>query len=228
MPNTKTKKFDWQIFLAVFCILLVICCATVCCVIADTDKGVARADTTEYTFTVTDRLYLKNYSSATSGEIEDTINYYFGFLEGLYDTNVAIDYTYYGGLVSVSYNTSSSGVAVATAPIKYKVVQSSGDGFNLLAISLIIGDGDFIIANLWYEFVSKSLLTYSTFTPVSDTDSGNYYIDCTPSAQNNSYFPYYLMQELLGQGNDATTINSITFNYNSDTNLRCFLSNTDS
>lgn len=43
MPNTKTKKFDWQIFLAVYCILLVICCATVCCVIGNTEKGVANA-----------------------------------------------------------------------------------------------------------------------------------------------------------------------------------------
>ena len=66
MPNTKTKKFDFQIFLAVLMILLVICCATICIVVDNIDNGVANAYTSEeigftnLQFSVNDGFYFKN------------------------------------------------------------------------------------------------------------------------------------------------------------------------
>lgn len=220
MPNTKTKKFDWQIFLAVFSILLVICCATICCVVSNTDRGVARAEDstvtnlTNLTFETSDNFYIKNLTGSTTEELESYIYYFTNGIEGVLSDSVDFTHTLQVGTYALTYNTSST----LLGTLEFELNQISSYGVFYLTCYIKSGNSNHSLFNILYMYTS-SPKTFEFTTSQSTSSDDSKYTYNVPTLNSLDWFVVF--------GISANSVNSIKFNFNYTTNLGCIISPND-
>lgn len=221
MPNTKTKKFDWQIFLAVFCILLVICCATVCCVVSNTDKGVARAEDapvtnlTNLTFETSNNFYIKNLSGATTEEIETYIKYFTNGIEGVLSDSVDFSYKLEVGSYDLTYNSSE----YIIGNLYFEVNQISSFGVFALSCYIESDSSSRSMFDIMYMYTSTPK-TFE-FTAFQSTSADNLkYTYNVPTLNSLDWFAVFGISNVI-------SLNRIKFNFNYTTNLGCIISPND-
>lgn len=220
MPNTKTKKFDWQIFLAVFCILLVICCAIVCCVVSNTDKGVARAyePVTNPDFYTNTKFYLKSMNNYTRDDVMSFVEYFAYGQEGIMDSTTSFSLKNVVGYIWFDFGSSTK-----TVYLELEITQVSD--FGMLSIILYLTHPNGSSPNLfsfYYDYNNNAILDFS----VAQNDglaNLSYEYDVTMLKDKT-----WATTSLFGSGFNYTNINMLEFNFNSTSDLGCILSSTTS
>lgn len=221
MPNTKTKKFDFQIFLAVSMILLVICCSVVCIVVGNTDNGVARAEYAPVTnpdFYTNTKFYLKNLNRYTREDVLSFVEYFAYGQQGIMDSTTSFTVENVVGYIWFDLGTDSK-----IAYLELVITQVSD--FGMLSISLYLNHADGVKPSLFsfvYDYNNNSILDFS----VAEHDG-----------QANTYYEYDVTKmkdktwsttSLFGSGFSYSTINMLEFNFNSTSDLGCILSSSTS
>lgn len=221
MPNTKTKKFDFQIFLAVSMILLVICCAVFCSVFADTEKGVANAVAPSITVSSNQHFYIKQFTSWS--ELEALVKYYFYNVPDLFDSSVTTGSSIFVGSLSITYNTNSENNLTKKIPLKITYSQLSSDDMVQFAFSTIDSLGNDVIF-----FVSLGILSTKTFyismpfAEPTDISNGQYYYNFNTPMSSNTWTQSFA-NYIFGSNNNVTAFTDFSFNYYEDYNLGCML-----
>lgn len=225
MPNVKTKKFDWQIFLAVFCILLVICCATICCVVGNTDNGVANAYTSEeigvtnLQFSVNEGFYIKNLSKP---EIDKLIDYFTYYYAGVRTPGTTIFIQFQAGYFQMTYN---GGTVSDKVSLDFVFGQYSLGDYNIISLQLLLDNNDTEwLVGYSYDYTSDLIIFESAY-PFTQVDN-DYYFNFDDNPSTSGTFANKLALAVLGsdQAQNVTSIDSLSFTFNNTSNLGCLIS----
>lgn len=224
MPNKKTKKFDFQILLAVLMILLAICCAVVCIFADNTENGVANAYTSEeigvtnLQFSVNDGFYFKNL---TFEQLKNVVSYLSYYYAGLFDfsNNISVQST--AGYIQMSYNNTMTSEKV---PLDFQYAQYSLGEYQIMTFQILLGGYDTEFFKYDCNFATGEIAFDSTYPYINN--AGDYYFDFTGNIQSTGTFANKLVSAILGANKVSTvsSIDSLSFTFNNTSNLGCLFS----
>lgn len=221
MPNTKTKKFDFQVFLAVFLILLVICCATVCIVVGNTENGVARASDGSYTISSNNHFYIKQFS--TWDDLEKLSRFYFYNVPNLLEVSSDCQGAVQVGSLTITYLDNTNNTLTKKVPLILTYSQSVNDDAVMFTFGTVNNLGEPVVFQLLMGSLStKAFLMSVPFSSPTETSNGHYYFDITSPMSANVWTKNFA-DYVFGSSNNVSQFTNFSFSIYHDYSLQCML-----